>query len=219
MNISDFKNNLMEKNTSGLVLDVDETLSWTIGVWVKEMQLKFGNPEGLTIREMVDKYRYVQEVPYWQSDEAKIWVADHITDNEMQKNIEQIKGASIYVNKINNIVPIVAYLTTRPQSVVDGTAYWLEKNNFPDVEILARPIEVPRAEGNLWKAGVLEYLYPQVVGIVDDNIAVAQYLHADYQGKFFLFNHQDAVDLAIEVINCPTWPDVYAYVEAGKISL
>jgi len=38
----------------------DETLSWTIGYWIEEMQNKFGNPENLTVKEMVEKYRYTQ---------------------------------------------------------------------------------------------------------------------------------------------------------------
>jgi len=58
---------------TGLAVDIDETLSWTIGYWIEEMQNKFGNPENLTIKEMVEKYRYTQNVPYWQHEEALQW--------------------------------------------------------------------------------------------------------------------------------------------------
>ena len=36
--IMDFKKKLKEKNKRGLVLDIDETLSWTMGHWVGQMQ-------------------------------------------------------------------------------------------------------------------------------------------------------------------------------------
>ena len=42
----------------GLGVDIDETLSWTVGYWMEEMQKLFGNPESLSVRDMVAKYRY-----------------------------------------------------------------------------------------------------------------------------------------------------------------
>ena len=45
----------MKINKAGLGVDIDETLSWTVGHWVKEMQKLFGNPEGLSVKELVDK--------------------------------------------------------------------------------------------------------------------------------------------------------------------
>ena len=38
---------LVQINETGLGVDIDETLSWTVGRWAKEMQKLFGNPENL----------------------------------------------------------------------------------------------------------------------------------------------------------------------------
>jgi hypothetical protein len=42
------------------VLDIDETLSWTIAFWVERMQKLFGNPERLSVKEMAEKYKLAQ---------------------------------------------------------------------------------------------------------------------------------------------------------------
>lgn len=50
--------------TIGLAVDIDETLSWTLKYWVEKMAEKFGNPENLSVLEIIKKYRYSQNVPY-----------------------------------------------------------------------------------------------------------------------------------------------------------
>lgn len=37
----------------GLALDIDETLSFTLGTWISEMQRLFGNPENLTAKDLI----------------------------------------------------------------------------------------------------------------------------------------------------------------------
>lgn len=49
---------LEKEGINGISLDIDETLSWTNGCWFKKMQRLFGNPEGLSVNELVSKYRY-----------------------------------------------------------------------------------------------------------------------------------------------------------------
>jgi hypothetical protein len=211
--IINFKNQLTDTNRSGLVLDIDETLAWTIGYWVSTMQQKFGNPENLSVVDMVAKYRYTQNVPYWQTPEALEWMEAAREDNDLQPLIAPIVAASDTVNQINPIIPIVAYLTTRPQCVVSGTKKWLEIYGFPDVPILARPPEVPSEVGDKWKSEALNYLYPQVKGIIDDKSAIAEFLPADYPGVVFLFNNPSTDIVRPKVIPCPIWPDVYSQVK------
>ena len=106
---------------TGLAVDIDETLSWTIGYWIEEMQNNFGNPEKLTVKEMVEKYRYTQNVPYWQHAEVFQWVDEKINSNETQESLPLIVGSSAYINRIHQIIPIVAYITIRPERVIEGT--------------------------------------------------------------------------------------------------
>ena len=203
--VRDFKQKLVEKNKKGLVLDIDETLSWTMGIWVEQMQQKFGNPENLSIKEMAAKYRYADRVPYWQTPEAWEWIGKACEDNQMQEEFAPIAEAKDGVEKLQTILQIVGYLTTRSRGVLEGTKVWLEKNNFPNLEVLARPKRVTNAEGDKWKAEVLNFLYPQVRGIVDDKLAVAEYLPKGYQGTVFLYNNKEANVKDIKVVPCPTW--------------
>lgn len=207
-----FKNKLVRERKSGLVLDIDETLSWTVGYWVEQLQERFGNPENLTPREIIAKYRYTQLVPYWQSKEALEWMETARTNNTLQEALPLIEDANRIVQLIDQLVPIVGYLTIRPRSVVGGTRAWLKKHDFPQVDILARPAGLPTSEGNKWKADVLHFVYPQVLGIIDDNPAVVGHLPRDYQGTVYLYDSEEAIEGGIKVIPCKTWGDVHTQV-------
>ncbi len=124
-----------------------------------------------------------------------------------------IENANHIVQKINEIVPIVGYLTIRPKTVIEGTRIWLRKHELPEAAILARPASLPTTEGNKWKAGVLDFLYPQVLGIVDDNPAIVDHLLTDYKGTIYLFDSVEAIGGGIKVVPCRTWPDVHAQVK------
>lgn len=202
------KEDLETRGIKGLALDIDETLSWTVGYWFEEMQKVFGNPEGLSPREMANKYHFTQNIPYYQTEEAKAWMAEKIKDNELQKNLPVIEGAVETVYKINMIIPIVAYLTIRPQSVIEGTKFWLDKNMFPSAPIIARPEDISKSEGHQWKASVLEYLHPYVGGIIDDNIIISEYLSDNYQGTIFAYGNNEVHESKIKIIACPKWEDV-----------
>jgi hypothetical protein len=210
--IKEIKKRFNDVGIRGLALDIDETLSWTIGHYIKELQILFGNPEKLSIEEMAKKYRYTQNVPYWQNEGVDRWVDEHINDNEFQCQLTLIKDSDHFVNRINKVIPVVAYLTIRPESVVEGTSRWLRKNGFPEANVIARPNDIPREKGNNWKAEVLEYLYPNILGLVDDNLAVVNNLSTKYHGKIFLYNNKDVPIENKNVFACPKWSDVYSTV-------
>lgn len=199
----------------GIALDIDETLSYTIGYWVSEMQRLFGNPENLSVEELVAKYRYTQNVPYWQTQEALAWAEAHRNSNEIQIKLPLIKGADVYVKKINEIVPIVAYISIRPDVVIDGTQTWLDMYGFPKAPIICRPSSIPTEKGSEWKAKVLEELYPKVKGIIDDNNSVLKFLKKDYRGIIFLYDHKQAVSSPLNTIHCKDWQDVYSNVKVA----
>lgn len=197
---------------AGLAVDIDETLSWTIGYWIEEMQNKFGNPENLTVKEMVEKYRYTQNIPYWQHAEVFEWIDEKINSNEIQEALPLIEGSSAYLNRINQIIPVVAYITVRPERVSEGTRNWLKKHNFPTAPIICRPNELGRSSWNEWKAKILEELYPRVLGIIDDNAKLLQFLSPDYKGKIFLYDHHDNLGFPYAVA-CKDWLTVYKEVK------
>ena len=80
--------------TKGLAVDIDETLSWTIGYWIEHMQEKFGNPENLSVKEMVKKYKYTQNIPYYQTEEILNWIKNRIHSDELQKELPLIEGSN-----------------------------------------------------------------------------------------------------------------------------
>ena len=195
-------------NRPGIAVDIDETISWTIGWWVERMQKLFGNPENLSVHQIIEKYNYTQNVPYWRTKEALDWMEARRQDNEVQKELPLIEGAISGLEAINKAVGIAAYITVRPKNVEEGTKYWLDIHNFPKAETVFRPDKIEHKDGNKWKAKVLEYLYPEVTGIIDDNPELIKYLDDSYKGHIYLYtdSYVPRVDSRIDVFS--TWKDI-----------
>ena len=140
MNDTEILNHLADSKVIGIALDIDETLSWTIGHWLQIMQELFGNPEGLTVHEMANKYHLAQNVPYWQGrEDVDEWMKHHRASNEVQEILPVIENSKETVLKIIEKIPVVAYLTVRPQCVLSGTQNWLAANGFPAAPIVGKP--------------------------------------------------------------------------------
>jgi hypothetical protein len=201
------------KLKGGLAVDIDETLSWTIGYWFRELRRLFGNPEGLSVQELITKYRYFQHVPYWQTTEALEWAAQKIYDNDLQKVLPLIKNSNLILNKVNKIIQIKEYLTIRPIKVVEGTGHWLVKHKFPKAKIVARPPEISREDGHRWKAQVLSAGYPKILGIIDDNPVLFDYLPKNYPGVVLLYDMKKFETDRKNVYSCPNWNSVLTVVK------
>lgn len=208
-NIIDFKSKLIREHRFGLALDIDETLSNTRKHWFEFLMEQIGNPENLTLHEMMKKYRYSQDVPYWQTDEGKKIMEKNRHNSELQLNIDLMDGAQEGVYKVNKIVPVLCYLSARPESVLNATEKWLEYNKFPKADIFLKPINVTKEDSYDWKSDILNYLYPNIVGIVDDNpIQVESLVSKGYLGKVWLYGHTDICFDSDNVINCDNWNSV-----------
>lgn len=208
MKISDLKQQLSKSNVKGLALDIDETLSFTAKYWVDELSRKFGNPENISAREVLEKYIVVQRCPHFKNDKAQAWMKRARSSNKLQEELPIIENANHMVNKINKIVPIVCYLTIRPDSTVEGTKNWLNKYNFPKAPVVTRPRNIRYSKGSLWKAGVLNYLYPQVLGIVDDNPRLIEKMPQGYKGTVFLYDYHKSHIKRDNFIYCKDWNEV-----------
>lgn len=206
----DMADNYIDKiKLRGLAVDIDDTLSNTMTDCVEKMMTQFGNPENLSVKEIVEKYRFVQDVPYWQNTETLEWMVTAINSNEVQGSLPLIEDANIVLRKISEkIIPIAVYLTARPELVVAGTREWLNKHGFPPAPLICRPNEIEHEGGNKWKAGVLQELYPKIVGIIDDNPKLFSYLPDSYAGTIFLYDHHDNFGRN-NVIPCRNWLEVY----------
>ena len=202
------KDQKISKIKSGIAVDIDETLSWTVGYWFKEMTKLFGNPEKLSVKKLISKYRYTQNVPYWQSMEALAWMEDKRHSNELQKILPLIKNANHYLNKINKILPVAVYLTTRPETIIKGTKIWLDKYGFPKALIICKPLNW-QDNSNLWKAKTLFKLYPKIYGIIDDNKELLTFLEPKYKGVVYLYDNSRVENESVKVICAKNWYVLY----------
>lgn len=207
------KKRLKANNIKGLALDIDETLSFTIGYMIEELIKKFGNPENLTAEEIAKKYKHTDKIPYWQNKECRELLDNIIKTNEIQKDLPLIENSNLLVNKVNKIIPILAYITVRPKTIFEGTKFWLKKHNFPKATIITKPIGILRKDGNKWKAKVLEYLYPEISGIVDDNPGLSFCFGKNYKGKVFLYDNVEVKKKDINIIPCKDWKAVLVAVK------
>lgn len=185
-------------NGMRLAVDVDETLAQTNLLWALHHIEAYGNPEGLSAEEAIKKYRFVKDVPYWQFDAVYRWVEAHINSNEAKLEIPVIEESIEVMRRI----PVVCYLTNRPESTVNGTKRWLRKYGFPDKEIISS------ISGLEWKAQKLAEMFPEITGIIDDNIDLLPHIPNNYRGRIFLYSHPNHTLSGLDIILCPTWADV-----------
>ena len=209
--IEALRDKLEQSEQRSLALDIDETLSLTTISWTEVILEKFGNPERLTAKEVVDKYRYTTQIPHIIGlPEFQAWHSEYVVSNAAYENLRPIEQAVELVKIIHRHMPIAAYITTRPEVVNIGTQLWLDKHGFPKAVIIGRPESVSHKDGNIWKASVLNRLYPYIEGIVDDNPGLAMSLPADYKGSLYLYNSTKSPrNDSVKVIPCPSWHDVH----------
>ena len=203
---AELKESLKVSKRQGLALDIDETLSATNVKWFDRCIEQFGNPEGLSVDKLIDKYHLAQNNPAWQSKEAQEWMHGQRTAPEAQDDLPVIFGAVEGVKELQQVTNVVAYLTVRPESVSENTKRWLREKGFPDLPVVAKPKEVPFELGNQWKAYTLHALWPEVTGIVDDNPKVPMYVGPNYKGTIYFFGHDTTT--YPWAIPCKTWTKV-----------
>ena len=129
-------------------------------------------------------------------------------DPTLHESVAVIEDALPALKKISPIIPIVAYLTARPERMRSITEPWLKRHGFPERKLIMCPDELPIENKHEWKAQALEQLYPEVIGIIDDNPIICQHLSKEYPGVVFLYNHSgDGVDHPAAQ-SCSDWNDV-----------
>jgi hypothetical protein len=202
------KKKLKKNKIKGLAVDVDDTLSLTFECLVDELSKKMGNSENLPKEEMFLKYRSTWNVPDWRNEKAEEIVHKIITSDELQKDLPLIENANNLVLKVNKVIPVVAYITARPNKIRNGTEFWLKKYGFVKACLIMKFKNKKRGMSNRWKAGVLKYLYPEVQGIVDDNLGLINALGKGYKGRVFLYKGSDCKRKYNYVVLCKDWDDV-----------
>ncbi len=210
------KKQLELSSKPGFTIDLDDTIYDSNLFWAKHLLTNISNPEHLSADELIAKYRYVKDVPYWQSiSSVNEWVESQLTDNHAKVLLPANKDAVKVINDIHEIHPFVGYLTGRSINTITGTKMSLKQNNLPNLKIIAQPEEVILEalginNGNEWKAALLDYLYPQVLGTIDDNIDLLSFVQPNYKGTICLYSHPE-ISSESRVVSCPSMADVYNF--------
>ncbi len=202
------KEKLLSEKRIGIALDIDDTLAATNEIFFKVLYEKFGNPENLSVEEGLNKYSITHNVPYWQTDEVKKFMVDVRRSTDINISIPPTKDSVSAIKEISKEIECLCYLTARPESLRKLTEEWLRKNNFPDIPVIMRPDEIDDAHITIWKGPILEYLYPSVIGIIDDNPGFAKTVSPEYKGTLFLYNNKKIPDIHIKTLPGKTWSDV-----------
>ncbi len=216
--IAAFKKQLEDSGTKGLVIDLDETLSWTIHYMAGELAKLYGNPQNLSVEKLRERI-IAHDIPFWELEEVRKWGLQALESEEMAEAYPIIEGSDKAVEKIDHVIPVVGYLTLRQTSIRNATKRWLKKHGFPDEPVITRPDNLKLEEGMKWKADTLAYLYPQVIGLIDDTLDIFNYLPGSYKGTIFLYGQTDYPKSDLNIIPCKTWDDVYKKVEEHQASL
>lgn len=209
--VAKLKSDLVAANRVGLALDIDNTLSQSRIIYFNELIEKIGTPENLTATELMAKYTYTRDVSYWQTEEARALMEKLVVDEESHSTLELISGADDSIREISKLVPIVAYITARPEVLSRITYEWLKKHNLPEAPVILRPQYV--LDEQAWKAEVLEFLYPQVTGIVDDHPVLPDKLSLDYKGTVYVYASPYPGREGLDIVHCTDWASVASEVK------
>ncbi len=202
-----------EKRKQGILLDIDETISVTRDKYIEIFAKELGNPENLSVSEIIAKYKYTWNVPYWKENERYSEIAQGlVVSPEIHKDLNLIENVADYVKRLGEIVYIAGYLSARPAVLQNITENWLKEKGLPAAPVILSPSYVTGFHA--WKASILEYLYPEVLGIVDDNPGMIAELNSSYKGTLFIYDYAGQSDRTdIDTVPCPDWESVLVEVE------
>lgn len=199
------KKNLLESNCSKvLILDLDETVTNTVLLWVKllnRLLKKRGNSLELPTLTQVQivggtDFIYNSENYFGEQDYSLLMallrglIVPNLYAPPTEDNIEQI----LEKLKASDIEPIGA-ITARPNTtrVLTATNLYFAKNNFPNIPVVARPEDtVPLSQTTPWKLEQLMVLNSldesKRVIIIDDSISLARKI-AEYNSHNGMSKH------------------------------
>jgi hypothetical protein len=210
--LSQLKEKLSQSDRKWLLLDVDNTLSATRVVYFQTLMQEHSNPEGLTLEELRAKYRQSSRVPYWSDEKAQAIMLKLKDDPAMHANLDILTNAYESIKEINEVLPIAAYLSARPESLAEATQSWVSKHDLPQAEIVLMPNYI--TNHSAWKSEVLEFLWPEVLGIVDDDLGLITELRPEYKGHLFVYDYAGQEDReGFNIHHCADWTAVAAKIK------
>lgn len=211
MALTDMFGRIKRKHASrpGLAYDIDCTLADTRAHFF-ELMWRYFPVKGTDVQELQRKHYYVEHVPDWQSNPAALdQIREFRTSNEFQDDIPLLDNSPRYLWQIHLRIPTACYATGRPEVVLPGTERWLARHEFPQAPVLIRPHHEPLQRWVYWKAELLTRLFPEVLGIIEDDPRFPDAAHdVGYQGKIFLVGQERYEGRHQHTVACPSWKEV-----------
>lgn len=208
------RSKLQDSGVRGLAMDIDDSISGTNLHWASLVLDRYGHPEYDNPYEIIKAYRYVRNVPEWQVPEVVKFVENLIQSADIASSLPPVHRAKEFVSRIVNVRPLVCYLTGRPDRMKEVSHAWIWRHDFPGSDIVFQPDQdtlrhMGFRNGNEWRARLVEFLYPVVEGLIDDNVELLSYMDG-YKGRFFVLGSSGQSENP-NVIFCP---DLSAAAEA-----
>lgn len=198
-----------------LALDIDETLADTDRDRFQQLESLYWNPW----YNYEEYHNHVERVNNIRAhEEAQQRMKDKIHDNEYQKNISLIPWALKAVQTLHTKKELFTYyITARPESVVTWTQERLLSHWFPNLPIIAKPLDVSKEKEHLWKAETLYKLYNKwVIWIIDDQIKLLNQMNIhfpDYKWTIHLIiSEKNSINIEPGSLNFSlsnSWDELY----------
>jgi hypothetical protein len=214
--ISTLRRHLERTKTVGIVLDVDDVVAATRAPRFELIAAKHGLPPGMTVAALMARYQWVEDVPEWQTPQARADMDRLRESAEHHGSLQPLAGALAGVTELDRIVQVVAYVTNRPAHMRASTVQWLRRHGFPAAPVVTRPAKAPSGPAADWKVDALAHLHPHVLGIVDDNAGLLDAVPWDHPARVYVFGARDLgqAPLHPRARMTPTWEQVHAAVRA-----
>lgn len=216
---SELASRLHERDLRGIALDIDDTLSITDLSWYGAVHARLGGFEGLTVRDIMTSHPRLDAVPSWDRESIFPIFEELMHSADFHHRLPLITGADDAVRELARWVPVVAYVSARPETIHDATRAWLERHGFPDAPLVLRPADTPIQSKNSWKAEVLHALYPRVTGIVDDQVSLFDQLKGmGYRGRHYLYDNGHTTQDFSGYDAARSWDDLVAAIKRDHAS-
>jgi len=194
---------------NGIALDIDETLADTNAYWAELIFRRHGHAGLGNAHDAIRAYKYVRNVPEWQTDEIRQKVSEFIHSDDVVLSTPPVRGSQEGVASLRKIKTVSCYISGRPRSVERATYKWLHDHGFPESHVIFQPsvgdmTDMGFENAETWRMELLKFLYPNVGGLIDDNEHIVT--HADgYKGRIYLLGSSIK---APNVTGCHDWEDV-----------
>lgn len=196
----------------GLACDLDNVVTDTTPKVFEIIDNTFPRPDydkKLSLQQLLHKYTHSRNIPYWTTKEALEFQNYLVHSPEFYNDLPLLPQAIESLHEINETIPIICYLTARPEVAKEVSEEYLKRHNAPVAPVILRPSNSDNHgfvySNNVWKASFVKSV-KNIVGLIDDERDLVHLL-TDYNGALFVFGDQKNGYTSHLRRPCLDWPD------------